>query len=419
MDVAMFVCGILAVGAAFLIVGMQLRGQRRILAAKASLVVGIVCLGFALVSLKFYPGAALASNTSDASSMGGMTMQQSGTQSGAVRKPENSTPQMAMMGVSSSAVGVTDASSQALTQSQIAAQNKTAVDLMHEQGMVPKVLKDGTKQFTLTAAPVVWRLYQSRNVNDWGYNGSVPGPLIRVRVGDHVQIVLHNKLPEATTLHLQGISLPSDMDGVPGVSQKPIASGGSFVYKFTVTPDMVGTHAYFSDMDASKQIDAGLHGVLLVDPAHGKQYPKADVDALFELGGLSVDSSPMENVFTMDGKPAPNAPQLTVKVGQDVVVRLVNNTAQCYHAMHLHGYTFRVVAQDGHALAKPISENVISLAPAETADIEFVANNPGMWMFHCHILDHMTNPDDDVDEMGGLTTYFNVVQGGTTKGGMS
>ncbi|GEO25364.1 hypothetical protein AAC03nite_11490 [Alicyclobacillus acidoterrestris] len=407
--VAMFVCGVLAVGAAFLFLGLHLRSGSAIWVSKASLVTGILFVGFALVSLKVYPGAALASSSVQQSVA--TVSHATGAMTGMTAMGRSPT-----MGVASTAVGVTDASSTALSNSQMKAQNQMAKDIMNEKGMTPKVLQDGTKQFTLTAQPVIWHLYQSRNVNDWGYNGSVPGPLIRVKVGDKVEIVLHNELPEATTLHFQGISVPSDMDGVPTISQKPVAPGGSYVYQFTVTPDMVGTHAYFSDTDAGTQIDAGLHGVLLVDPAEGKQYPDADVDALFELGGLAVDSSPSENVFTMDGKPFPNAPQLTVQQGQTVIVRLVNNTAECYHAMHLHGYTFQVVAMDGHPLAKPISGNVVSLAPAETIDIRFVANNPGEWMFHCHIMDHMMNPDDNVDEMGGLTTYFHVVANSNESG---
>lgn len=305
-------------------------------------------------------------------------------------------------------LGVTDAPTDAISAASRDQQDQTAVALMHEQTMPPTLLPGGIKEFILTAEPVIWHLYLDKNVHAWGYNGQVPGPLIRLRVGDTVRIVLRNRLPVPTTLHLQGLDISPGLQGVPGISQRPAPPGGSAVYQFRVTTDMVGTHAYFSDAQRDLQIDAGLHGVLIVDSASSTAQSPHAVDALFEIGAFKVDASPMENVFTLDGKPAPEAPQLTVHIGDLVRLRLVNNSAECYHAMHLHGGTFWLVDEDGHPLKHPLEMNVISLAPAETADIEFVARNPGTWMFHCHIMDHMMNPDDNVDDMGGLVTYIHI-----------
>lgn len=305
--------------------------------------------------------------------------------------------------------GVLDAGTNALTAAQIQQQNKRAANIMNEQAMKPKISSDGTKVYTLTAEPIVWNLYLKKNVKAWGYNGQISGPLMRFKVGDHVRIILKNHLQVPTSLHLQGIPI-SPMEGnisdITGVSQKSVAPGQSRVYQFTVTPDMVGTHAYFSGTDMDNQIDYGLHGAFIVDPSKGKEYPDANVDALFDIGAFKVDASPTENAFALNGKPYPNAPQLPVKLGQHVIIRLVNSSAESYHAMHLHGYTFKLVAEDGHHLAKPIAMNVLTLAPEETADFEFIANNPGTWMFHCHILDHTINPDDNVDPMQGLMTNF-------------
>ena len=84
--------------------------------------------------------------------------------------------------------------------------------------------------------------------------------------------------------------------------------------------------------------------------------------------------------------------------------------------MHLHGYTFQIVALDGNPLAHPIQANTVHLAPSQTADVEFTANNPGIWMFHCHILDHLINPgpagdgsETQIADMGGLMTFVEVV----------
>ncbi len=303
--------------------------------------------------------------------------------------------------------GVLDADTNALSKAAIRAQNQAARNTMNEQALQPKVLANGTKQFTLTAAPLVWNLYEQKNVQGWGYNGQISGPLLRAKVGDTISIVLKNELPEPTSLGFSGISIPADMGGIP---QHSVAPHASFQYTFTITSDMVGTHSYFSTTDMDKQINHGLHGVLLIDPAEGKEYPDADVNALFDIGSFVVDQKVEENVFTLNGKPYPNSPELSIQQGQHVLVRIVNNSAESFHAMHLHGYTFNLVAQDGHHLNKPVAMNVISVAPEETVDIEFTANAPGTWMFHCHILDHTMNPDDDADEMGGLMTNF-VVHG--------
>ncbi|MBX5437181.1 MAG: multicopper oxidase domain-containing protein [Alicyclobacillaceae bacterium] len=296
---------------------------------------------------------------------------------------------------------------QPLTQAEIAHQNQLAEDMLHEKALQPKILPDGTKVFTLTASAFPWYMWLGETVEAWGYNGQTPGPLIRVRVGDKVEIVVHNHLPDATTIHWHGLAVPNAMDGVPGVTQVPIPPGGTYVYKFTVTPQMVGTHYYHSHYNDLFQVDHGLYGPLIVDPATPSTH--YDVDALYVLGGWNIaGGEDNEDGFTMDGKPYPNAPQLNVKLGQTVRIRLINASGMSEHAMHLHGYTFRVIAIDGNPVAHPQAQNTLTLLPGETADIAFTANNPGRWMFHCHILDHTMNPGDEVDDMGGLVTFINV-----------
>jgi FtsP/CotA-like multicopper oxidase with cupredoxin domain len=80
-------------------------------------------------------------------------------------------------------------------------------------------------QFDLTAAPVKWEIQPGIVVDGWGYNGAVPGPLLKVREGDLVRVRLHNKLPVSTTIHWHGIDVPYDQDGVPGLSQPAVEPG--------------------------------------------------------------------------------------------------------------------------------------------------------------------------------------------------
>ncbi|MFB5190139.1 multicopper oxidase family protein [Alicyclobacillus fastidiosus] len=305
-------------------------------------------------------------------------------------------------------VPTANAATTALTTAQIQAQNKIAVDTMNEQAMQPKILSDGTKEFDFTASTFQWALYPGKSEEAWGVNQQVPGPVIRVKVGDKVKFVVHNDLPEPTTIHWHGLAVPNDMDGVPDMPEPPISPGGSFTYEFTVTQQMVGTHWYHSHYDDDLQVDSGMNGVIIVDPADSSEQPHYDVDALFALGATKVDGVDAEDVFTIDGKAYPYAPELTVNQGQTVLLRLVNTSGESYHAMTLDGYTLRIVAEDGQPLPDPQSVSVVSIAPSETVDVAFTADQPGDWLFHDTIESNLTNPDDTKDAMGGAETVIHV-----------
>ena len=97
----------------------------------------------------------------------------------------------------------------------------------------------------------------------WGYQGRVPGPTLRVKQGDEVRVRLVNELPEPTVVHWHGLRLPNAMDGVPHLTQRPIAPGSSFDYRFRA-PD-AGTFWYHSHLYSSEQLERGLYGVLIVE----------------------------------------------------------------------------------------------------------------------------------------------------------
>ena len=302
-----------------------------------------------------------------------------------------------------------------LSRGEINSQDEASNDLLHCREMAPRILSDGTKEYDLTASSFVWQLYNTARVTVWGYNHQVPGPLIRLKVGDNVRFIIKNRLPQATTVHWHGLAVPNDQDGVPGVTQPPIPPGGKFTYHFTVTPQMIGTHLYHTHFNDSFQMDMGLHGILLVDPSTARPY---DVEAIYEMASFKVGGSDRENVFTLNGKAFPESPVLRVAQGSRVLLHLVNASGEESHVMHLHGYTFRIVALDGNPLDWPVAANTVNLAPSQTADVAFQANHPGIWMFHCHIVDHMINPGPQGEgdgttpaNMGGLMTFIEVVPG--------
>ncbi|MGH9183164.1 MAG: multicopper oxidase family protein [Acidimicrobiales bacterium] len=272
-------------------------------------------------------------------------------------------------------------------------------------------VRAGVKVFTLTAEPVQWEFIPGKSVTAWGYNGQVPGPEVWVDEGDQVRIELTNRLPVPTTIHWHGVAVPNEMDGVPGVTQDPIEPGESFTYEFRAEPS--GTFWYHSHFDSARQLDMGLAGAFVVkgrdEPAYDRDFVQL-VDEWIRLqdgrnGWEGVDHAghnPGEyNWFTINGKSFPATDNMVVREGDRVRVRVVNAGFQA-HPMHLHGKRFTVVAKDGAPLPAPYQADTVLVGAGERYDFEFVADDPGSWMFHCHILHHVGN---DAVEPGGLMNF--------------
>jgi manganese oxidase len=270
------------------------------------------------------------------------------------------------------------------------------------------------KVFELVAQTVRWPILENVYVTAWTYNGTVPGPMIRVTEGDKVRITLKNELPEATAIHWHGIPVPNEMDGVPPFTQKAIEPGETFTYEFTAAP--AGTFMYHSHVETDKQIMLGLYAPFIIDPkTPAAQKPEVDEMLMvseWTLGehGETYPTMPMAglepNYFTINGKSFPETQSVTVKVGEVVRLRLAA-IGQFTHPMHLHGASFKVVAIDGNPVPEvaQVTRDTITLNPGERYDIEFTATNPGTWVFHCHVLHHVTNNNV---EPGGLIYVINV-----------
>jgi len=418
---------------------------------------------------------------------------------------------------------------------------------------------------TLTAAPTTAALIGGKwpDTAVWGYNESVPGPEIRVRQGETVRVVARNGLDQPTTVHWHGVRLPNAMDGVPDLTQAPIAPGGEFVYEFEAVD--AGTFWYHPHVNSMEQQGRGLSGALIVEEAEPIRVDRdvtwviddwmlretAEIDDSFghrgqmshggrigntvtlngrvpdivqvragerirlrlinvanartfslDFGSLrpqivALDGQPVtphepeggrvvvaaaqrvDLVIDMDGRPgdevlvidryyrgreyefiaiaytgeaplrdspldAPIAlprnpltepvpddnalreqivlqggamgrmpagvgpfleqgqywflnnlpdggrdgPLFTVERGRTAVVTLVNDTGW-EHPMHLHGFAFRVLSRNGKPDMRGEWLDTVLVRPREWVEIAFVADNPGDWLFHCHILEHM------------------------------
>jgi len=132
----------------------------------------------------------------------------------------------------------------------------------------------GIKVFRLTVEECKQEIAEGMVINAWCYNGRTPGPTIETVEGDRVRILVTNKLPESTAVHWHGIILPSGMDGVQGLNQKPIKPGETFAYEFTLRQH--GTQMYHSHGDEMIQIGLGAMGFFIIHPK--KREPKIDRD---------------------------------------------------------------------------------------------------------------------------------------------
>ena len=423
----------------------------------------------------------------------------------------------------------------------------------------PFLLRAAAGQAALRPAP-----YGPTDV--WSYNGSLPGPEIRVRQGDRIRVLARNGLNEGTTVHWHGIRTPNAMDGVPFLTQDPIPVGGEFLYEFDALD--AGTFWYHPHQRSSEQVGRGLYGPLIVEEAnpirvdrdltwmlddwrmtgdgqiatdfgsrhdamHGGRIgnsvtingqipdriavrsgerirlrlvnaanarifgldfgglapvvvaldgqpvsphvpdddivvvgPAMRVDLVIDMTGKPGESLTITDVFyrdleyrlvdlaygpdrlrdavpdwSMELPPNPLAepdmqaatrhqiifnggmmgqmmmgggmgsmmeqmregnmwfingkaatghmmdPLLVLPQGTSHVLQMDNRTAW-HHPMHLHGHSFRVITRNGQPTRHREWQDPVLMAPEERVEIAFVADNPGDWMFHCHILEH-------------------------------
>jgi len=247
------------------------------------------------------------------------------------------------------------------------------------QLLPPTVLADGTKQFDLTAKIVDWEIEPGKTVKAWTYNGVVPGPTLKVEIGDKVKVVIKNELPESTSIHFHGLLTPNAMDGVPDITQTPIKPGTAFTYAFTAQGPAVGM--YHSHQNAVTQVPNGLAGAFLI----GQQPVPAGVKVAQELPMMLNDAGTIG--LTLNGKSFPATAPVVTKLGEYVMVHYLNEGMMA-HPMHLHGMVQKIIAKDGIPLAQPYEADTILVSPGERYTVLIHADTPGVWAWHCHILTH-------------------------------
>lgn len=240
------------------------------------------------------------------------------------------------------------------------------------------------------AAPATVQLvlekYPSTQV--WAYNGSVPGPVLRVCQGDRLRIAVENRLEEGSTVHWHGVRVPNAMDGVPVITQPSIEPGGRFVYEFAL-PD-AGTFFYHPHQRGFEQMGRGLAGALIVEE---REPLKVDRDVVWVLGDFRLDADAsirggfgnfmdvshagrIGNTVTVNGR---MAEEFRVRAGERVRLRLVNAAAARVFALEFRDHRPWIIALDGQPVEphEP-PRGVVVLGPAMRADLLLdMAAQPG------------------------------------------
>lgn len=266
-----------------------------------------------------------------------------------------------------------------------------------EQGgaVLEPVMEDGLPTYNLTLRKVMWDTGGGAWKEAYTVNGMVPGPELRVKEGQRTRFRVKNELDEPSSIHWHGVILPAEQDGVAHLTQDPIEPGESFTYEFAPGPP--GTKMYHSHFSGPSQVHNGLYGPMVIepkDPSHPTHPSQYDRDFTLIIGDVGLG-------LVMNGKGFPYNLPMKVREGERFLLRMIN-LGVGNHPMHIHGHDFTVVAKDGNPLPQPLHVNTVDIAPGETFDMKLEANNPGSWLFHCHILPHAEGPDG----MFGLTALL-------------
>ena len=252
------------------------------------------------------------------------------------------------------------------------------------------------KEFRLTAAKAEVNLGKGPNFLAWAYNGQVPGPEIRVREGEIIRVLLKNDLPEETSIHWHGLPVPNPMDGVPGITQKGVKPGETFVYEFEAKP--AGTFIYHSH--AAYQLDQGLYGALIIEPSgqsrsYDREFTLMLEDWVMKDGGGVARTrrrppmhmmhhnhlllEPVYDGYAVNGRIYPEIEPLIVQSGETIKLRLLNASSATIYDLRLAGHSLSITHADSNPI-QPIETDVLRIGMGERYDVEFVANNPGNWL---------------------------------------
>ena len=226
-------------------------------------------------------------------------------------------------------------------------------------------------------------LGNGQTVDAWTYDGGLPGPLIRTKVGDRLIVHFTNQLPAPTTVHWHGIRLPIEMDGVPGISQPPVRKGEGFTYDFTVVD--AGLHWYHPHVSSAEQVGFGLYGPLLVEDPEEKARLGVTDELVIVLSDIGIDEKGMledpnsggttgmafgreGNVVLVNGRVG-SLSTLKIRSGAPQRWRIVNTAKSRFFPLDLDGQVFTQIGSDGGLIESQRTTTNLVVGCGERVDL--------------------------------------------------
>jgi manganese oxidase len=265
-----------------------------------------------------------------------------------------------------------------------------------------EIMADGTKRYELSAEIVDWEVEPGKFVEAWTYNGMVPGPYIKAEVGDLLRFDVTNNLPIGTDVHFHGVKLPNEMDGVAPITQDLIKRGETFSYEFPAVREAVAI--YHAHVHGQMKVPNGMLGVLQIGDVElprgrtisGVEIP-ADLEIAQEFPMVLNDAGTIG--LSLNGKSFPATAPIVANEGDWILVHYANEGLQV-HPMHQHQFDQLVVARDGIPLDNPYFADTVNVAPGERWTVLMHLDEPGTWVWHCHVLTHV----ERAEGMFGMAT---------------
>jgi FtsP/CotA-like multicopper oxidase with cupredoxin domain len=264
------------------------------------------------------------------------------------------------------------------------------------------------RDYALSITPVSLELAPGRVVKTFGYNGTAPGPVLRLQEGREVSFDISNETDIDDIVHWHGLYVPAEVDGSMEEGTPMVPRGAA--RRYTFTPKPAGTRWYhshnFAGKDLSRSTYSGMFGFLIVEPASDPgRYDQEVLLAAHHWEGSWVSMQDMRKgpppdnglevmyaAASFNDRMLGHGEPVRVREGQRVLFRLLNASASENIRLALPGHRFTVLALDGNPVPKPQTVDVLSLAVAERADVVVEMNRPGVWI--------LGDVDDDARRIG-------------------
>jgi FtsP/CotA-like multicopper oxidase with cupredoxin domain len=242
---------------------------------------------------------------------------------------------------------------------------------------------------SIRISPVEFEVAPRKWIKTTGYNGTVPGPVLRLREGQPVTVDVFNETKMPDLVHWHGLFVPSEVDGAEEEGTPAVPPGGFRRYSFTARPS--GTRWYHSHVHAGRDIKratyTGQFGFLYVE---AKQEPgRYDAEVFLAVHGWDPYLSSQDDegnlevsypIYSINSHALGAGDPVRVKEGQKVLFRILNASATDQHRLALPGHKFKVLSLDGNEVPVAREVDAIEMGPAERVDAVVTMNQPGVWI---------------------------------------